>query len=249
MGLAVGPIPAHGAHIMNRTRLITKLPLLVVVIVAIAGAFFLRDRLTFAALSDNRDALIVFRDAHYAAAVALFMLAYIAIVTLSLPGATVATLTGGFLFGLFPGVIYNVIAATCGAVAIFLVARSGLGAGLSARIAKGGGAVARLQAALQNNVWSVLFLMRLVPAVPFFLANLIPAFVGVALLPFAVTTFLGIIPGTLVLTSVGSGLGEVLAQGGMPDLRILYSPQVLLPILGLAALSALPLFLKWRKKD
>jgi uncharacterized membrane protein YdjX (TVP38/TMEM64 family) len=247
-GLAHGPGTAHGARIMDRTRLTSKLPLLIVVIVAIAGAFFLRDRLTFAALSDNRDMLITFRDAHYAGAVLLFMLAYIVIVAFSLPGATLATLTGGFLFGLFPGVIYNVIAATTGAIAIFLVARSGLGAGLSARIADGGGKVARLQDGLQKNVWSVLLLMRLVPAVPFFLANLIPAFVGVALWPFAVTTFLGIIPGTLVLTSVGSGLGEVLKTGGMPDLSILYSPQVLLPILGLAALSALPLVLKWRKK-
>jgi uncharacterized membrane protein YdjX (TVP38/TMEM64 family) len=248
MGLAVGPIPAHGAHIMDQNRLIAKLPLLIVIIVAIAGAFLLRDRLTFTALSENREALLAFRDANYIGAVVVFMAAYIAIVAFSLPGATVATLTGGFLFGLFPGVIYNVVAATIGATAIFLAARSGLGAGLSERMAKGGGAVARVQAGLQENVWSVLLLLRLAPVVPFFLANLIPAFVGVKLFPYAVTTFFGIMPGALVLTSVGSGLGEVLEQGDMPDLSILYSPQVLLPILGLVALAALPLLLKWRRK-
>lgn len=232
---------------MDRTRLLTKLPLIIVVVVAIAGAFVLRDQLSFEALAKNRERLIAFRDANYIGAVVVFIAGYIAIVAFSLPGATVATLTGGFLFGLFPGVLYNVLAATTGAIAIFLVARSGLGAGLSRRMADGGGAVARIQAGLQDNVWSVLFLLRLTPVVPFFLANLIPAFVGVALLPFAVTTFLGIIPGTLVLTSVGSGLGEVLAQGGMPDLSILSTPMVLLPILGLAALAALPMLLKWRK--
>jgi uncharacterized membrane protein YdjX (TVP38/TMEM64 family) len=247
-GLAQKPVPAHGADIMTRTQLLAKLPLLIVVIAAIAGAYFLRDQLSFAALAKNRDALLAFRDANYFGAVAAFMLAYIAIVAFSLPGATVATLTGGFLFGLFPGVIYNVVAATIGAIAIFLAARTGLGASLSARMAAGGGAVARLQAGLQNNVWSVLLLMRLVPAVPFFLANLIPAFVGVALLPFAVTTLVGIIPAALVFTSIGSGLGEVLAQGDMPDLSIFYSPQVLLPILGLALLAAFPMLLKLRKK-
>jgi uncharacterized membrane protein YdjX (TVP38/TMEM64 family) len=247
MGLAQGPIPAHGAGIMDRTRLLSKLPLLIVAIVAIAGAFFLRDRLTFAALSTNRDMLIAFRDAHYIGAVALFMLAYIAVVAFSLPGATLATLTGGFLFGLFPGVIYNVVAASIGAVSIYLAARSGLGAGLSARMAQGGGKVARLQAALQDNVWSALLFLRLAPVVPFFLANLIPAFVGVKLVPFAVTTFVGIMPGALVLTSIGSGLGDVLATGGMPDLSLLYSPQVLLPVLGLALLAALPMLLKLRK--
>lgn len=247
MGLAKGPIPAHGAQ-MDRTRVFSKLPLLIVVLVAIAGAFLLRDQLSFDALAKNREHLLAFRDANYTTAVLAFILAYIAIVAFSLPGATVATLTGGFLFGLFPGVIYNVVAATAGAVAIFLVARSGLGAGLSQRMAEGGGAVSRVQAGLQKNVWSVLFLLRLTPVVPFFLANLIPAFVGVGLVPFAVTTFLGIIPGGLVLTSVGSGLGKVLAAGGTPDLSILTAPHVLLPILGLACLAALPLLLKLRKK-
>jgi uncharacterized membrane protein YdjX (TVP38/TMEM64 family) len=247
MGLAVGPITAHGADIMDRHPLLAKLPLLIVVLVAVAGAFLLRDQLSFEALAKNRERLLAFRDANYIGAVAVFIAAYIAIVTFSLPGATVATLTGGFLFGLFPGVLYNVAAATMGAIAIFLVARSGLGAGLSKRMAQGGGAVAKVQAGLQNNVWSVLFLLRLTPVMPFFLANLIPAFVGVALFPFAVTTFFGIIPGTLVLTSVGSGLGDVLATGGMPDLSILYSPMVLFPVLGLAALAALPLLLKLRK--
>jgi uncharacterized membrane protein YdjX (TVP38/TMEM64 family) len=247
-GLAQNTFAAHGAPIMDQNQLLSKLPLVFVGLVAVAGAFLLRDQLSFDALAKNREALLAFRDANYAGAVALFMLTYVVIVGFSLPGATVATLTGGFLFGLFPGVFYNVIAATVGAVAIFLVARSGLGAGLSARMAAGGGAAARLQAGLQSNVWSVLLLMRLVPAVPFFLANLIPAFVGVALLPFAVTTFLGIIPGTLVFTSVGSGLGQVLAQGGTPDLSVLYAPQVLLPMLGLAALAALPMLLKLRKK-
>jgi uncharacterized membrane protein YdjX (TVP38/TMEM64 family) len=84
----------------------------------------------------------------------------------------------------------------------------------------------------------------LIPVVPFFVANLVPALVGVALLPFAVTTFLGIIPGALVYTSVGAGLGEVLDRGETPDLGIIFTPAILLPILGLAALAALPIVLK-----
>jgi uncharacterized membrane protein YdjX (TVP38/TMEM64 family) len=56
-----------------------------------------------------------------------FVAAYVAIVALSLPGATVATLTGGFLFGMFPGVLLNVTGATIGACLIFLAARAGFG--------------------------------------------------------------------------------------------------------------------------
>ena len=111
-----------------------------------------------------------------------------------------------------------------------------------------GGGASRLQTALRENQWSALFIMRLVPALPFVLANLLPAMVGVRLLPFAVTTFIGIIPGTLVFTSVGAGLGKVFAEGERPDLGVIFSRPVLLPLLGLAALSALPFLLKMRKK-
>jgi uncharacterized membrane protein YdjX (TVP38/TMEM64 family) len=227
-----------------------RLPLILIAFAAATGFFFLRDQLSFAALDANREALLAFRDANYALSALLFVLAYTVIVGLSLPGATAATLTGGFLFGLFPGVIFNVLGAGSGAILVFLAARAGLGADISARIAATGGAAARLQTGLQKNVWSALFTMRFIPAVPFFLSNLLPAFAGVRLLPFAVTTFLGIIPGALVFTSVGSGLGEVFAAGGSPDLSIIFSPAVLLPLLGLAALSALPTILRaFRRKE
>jgi uncharacterized membrane protein YdjX (TVP38/TMEM64 family) len=104
--------------------------------------------------------------------------------------------------------------------------------------------VRRIKAGIDDSQWEMLFLIRLVPAVPFFVANLVPALVGVPLFRFAVTTFLGIVPGALVFTSVGAGLGEVFARGERPDLGIIFEPHVLLPILGLCALAALPLVLK-----
>lgn len=234
----------------KRGALARRAPILIILAVAAVGAFTLRDQLSFAALAENREALIAYRDAHYLLAVVGFMAAYTLIVAFSLPGATIATLTGGFLFGVFPGALFNVTAATLGAVAIFLAARSGFGARFAERVEQGGGAVARLKAGLRDNELSVLFLMRLVPAVPFFLANLIPAFMGVSLGRFALTTFLGIIPGGVVYTWVGAGLGDVFARGETPDLGIIFEPQILGPILGLAALAALPIAVKAiRKKE
>jgi uncharacterized membrane protein YdjX (TVP38/TMEM64 family) len=222
-----------------------KLPFLLILSVAGIGAFVLRDHLTYDALAKNRDVLIAFRDQNYLLAVLGFIAAYIAIVAFSLPGATIATLTGGFLFGIFPGALFNISAATIGATLIFLAAKHGFGARFADRIAERGGAAARLQAALQENEWSALMIMRLAPVVPFFLANLIPAFVGVRASRYIITTFFGIMPGGLVLTSIGSGLDSVFASGEMPDLSILFAPHVLLPILGLMALSALPIILKY----
>ena len=228
--------------------LLTRLPILIVLVVAVIGAFTLKDHLSFAALADNRERLLAFRDAHYLWAVLGFVAAYVGIVAFSLPGATIATLTGGFLFGVFPGALFNVAAATLGAVAVFLAARAGFGQAIARKVKAGGGAGARLMAGLRENEWSVLFMMRLIPAVPFFIANLIPAFVGTRVVPFAVSTFLGIIPGGVVYTSVGAGLGEVFARGETPDLGIIFAPHILLPILGLAALSALPIVVKKFRK-
>ncbi len=221
-----------------------RLPLLAILAVALLGAFFLRDYLSFETLAENREALIAFRDANYLATVAGFIAIYVVIVAFSLPGATVATLTGGFLFATFPGALFNVTAATLGAICIFQAARWGLGDRLAARLEGAGGTVQKIKAGIDANQWEMLFLIRLVPAVPFFVANLVPAFVGVPLSRFAITTFLGIIPGAVVYTSVGAGLGEVFARGETPDLGIIFEPHILLPILGLCALAALPIVLK-----
>ena len=227
-----------------------RLPILLILVAAVAGAVFLRDRLSFDALAQNRDALLAFRDAHFLWASVGFLAVYIAIVALSLPGGTIATLAGGFLFGLFPGAVYNVVGASLGAVAVFLAARAGFGAEVAARLQAGRGPVARLQAGLQQNQWSALLIMRLLPILPFFLVNLIAASVGVRLWPFVVTTLLGIIPASLVFTSIGAGLGDVLAAGEAPDLGIIFTPPILLPLLGLAALAALPVVVKaWRGKE
>lgn len=230
------------------TKYRDRLPILLILVAAVVGAVFLRDQLNFAALAENRQALLAFRDANLMLASVGFVSAYIIIVALSLPGATIATLTGGFLFGMFPGTLYNVVGATIGAVGIFLAARAGFGAAMAARMTSG--APARVKAALQQNQWSALLIMRLVPVLPFFLANLIPAFVGIRLVPFALTTLVGILPGALVFTSIGAGLGEVFARGETPDLGVIFTPPVLLPLLGLAALAALPVLLKsLRGKD
>ena len=197
-----------------------KLPLVAIIVAAVIGFWTLRDYLSFEALRDNREALLAFRDANYLQTVLAFIGIYIAIVAFSLPGASIATLTGGFLFATFPGALFNIVGATTGAALIFLAAKWGLGERLAARMESSDGAVKKFKDGIDENQWSMLFLMRLVPAVPFFVANLIPAMVGVSLFRFVITTFIGIIPGSVVFTSVGAGLGEVFESGETPNLGI-----------------------------
>lgn len=223
------------------------LPFLAILLVATVGFFLLRDLLSFETLRDNRESLIAWRDGNYAIAVMTFMAIYVVVVAFSLPGATVMTLTGGFLFGTFPGTLFNVASATLGAIAIFLAAKSGLGDMLHRKMlarSPDESRMRRIEAGLRRNEVSYLLLMRLVPAVPFFIANLAPAFMGVGLRNFALTTFFGIIPGGLVYTAVGAGLGDVFSRGETPDLGIIFEWQILGPILGLCLLAALPILLK-----
>ncbi|MDJ0627679.1 MAG: TVP38/TMEM64 family protein [Rhodobacter sp.] len=221
-----------------------RLPLIAIAVVAVIGAFTLRDYLSFETLRDNREALLAFRDANYLLTVLAFMAIYVVIVAFSLPGATVATLTGGFLFATFPGALFNITAATIGATAIFTAARWGFGERLGAKLEGSEGVVKKIKDGIDENQWSMLFLIRLVPAVPFFVANLVPSFMQVPTHRFVISTFLGIIPGGVVYTSVGAGLGEVFARGETPNLGIIFEPQILLPILGLCVLAALPIVIK-----
>jgi uncharacterized membrane protein YdjX (TVP38/TMEM64 family) len=221
-----------------------RAPLVIIILFAVLGAVLFRDVLTFEVLRDNRDMLIAYRDQHYLLSVLIFIAIYIVLVAFSLPGATLATLTGGFLFATFPGVLLNLTGATLGAIGIFLATKAGLGDRLAARMETSEGAIKRFKDNIDDNQWSALFLIRLVPAVPFFVANVLPALFDVPLSRFAVSTFFGIIPGTLILTSVGAGLGDVFDSGETPDLSFVFSPPVLLPILGLCLLAALPIIIK-----
>ena len=227
-----------------KNGLMRNLPLIVILCVAAIGAFTLRDYISFDALRDNRETLIAYRDAHFVLSVLVFLAAYVVIVAFSLPGALAATLTGGFLFGTFGGSAISVTAATRGATVIFLAARHGLGEKLKARMDASEGKIRKIKEGLDENQWSMLFLLRLVPVVPFFVANLVPAFLAVPVHRYVISTFLGIIPGSLVYSSVGAGLGAVFERGESPDLGIIFEPHILLPIAGLCLLSLLPVLIK-----
>ena len=228
----------------DKTGIGRMLPILLIGTFAVAGGITLKDFLTFQALADNREALLAFRDSNYVGTVLGFIFIYMLIVAFSLPGATIATLTGGFLFATFPGALFNMTAATLGATVIFIAARRGFGEKLGAKLEASDGMVKKIKEGIDENQWPMLFLIRLVPAVPFFVANLVPSFLEVPLQRFMISTFFGIIPGAVVYTSVGAGLGAVFERGETPNLAIIFEPQIIGPIIGLCVLAALPILIK-----
>ena len=234
-------MPDEAPHPLSIRRFV---PLALLVL---AGALFFtlegHRYLSFTALAEHRERLCEFVAHGGVGAAIAFVLVYAGLVALSVPASALLTITSGFLFGPWLGTLYAVIGATIGATVVFIAARAGL-AGL---VERAGPRVRRLEAGFREDALSYLLVLRLVPIFPFWLVNLAAGAVGLGLPIYVFATFIGMIPTSFIYASLGSGLGDLLAQGHHPDLAILYQPSVLLPIIGLAALVLLPVVYKrWR---
>ena len=218
------------------------LPLAVIVLAT--GLFLalnLQRFLSFDTLRDNRDTLQAFVGENAVVAVLIYMAIYMVAVALSLPGGLVLTVTGGFLFGNVFGTLWAVIGATIGATGIFLAARTALGDSLRK---KAGPALKRMEDGFRKDAFNYLLFLRLVPLFPFFIVNLVPAFLGVPTHTFIIATLIGIIPGTFVFAQVGRGLDSVLATGGEPDISTVLTTDVVIALVALAVLSIVPVIVK-----
>ena len=207
------------------------LPILLGVGTAV-GLFFyfnLGQFLSLEALKQNRDQLLAFTEAHYASAVGLFILAYIVVTGLSLPGAVILTLAGGFLFGSVLGTLFVNLGATTGATLAFLAARYLLRDWVERKFGKWLGS---LQQGFAENAFSYLMTLRLIPLFPFFAINLVSGLTRMNVGTYVAATALGIIPGSFVYAYAGRQLGTI------NSLKEIASPNVIgaFVLLGLLAL-------------
>jgi uncharacterized membrane protein YdjX (TVP38/TMEM64 family) len=164
--------------------------------------------LSLEALIAHRDRLQGFVAEHEALALAAYTLVYIGVVALSLPGAAVLTVLGGFLFGWLVCGVVTVLAATVGSTVVFLIARTSFGEGL---VRKAGPRLTKLADSFRADAFTYLLFLRLVPLFPFWLVNLAPALVGTPLKTFVLATLIGIMPGTFAFAFAGAGLDSVVA--------------------------------------
>ncbi|MEO8486535.1 MAG: TVP38/TMEM64 family protein [Betaproteobacteria bacterium] len=205
---------------------------LVALFVGVVAAFFALDGQRYLALDTikaNRDTLLAFTERHFVGALAIGFVVYVLATAFSLPGGLVLSLTMGFIFGRWVGTVLVVIAATVGAMIVFLAARYAFAETARKRLGSLG---ERINAGFTENALAYLLFLRLVPVFPFFLVNLAPAFTSIPLRTYVLGTFLGIIPGTFVFVNLGQTLGRI------ETLRGLVSPETLgaFALLGLFAL-------------
>jgi len=196
------------------------------------GAFFYFDLgrfLSLTALKENRDSLLVFTDANFARAVGIFIAAYVIVTGLSLPGAVILTLAGGFLFGPVLATLLVNIGATTGATLAFLTARYLLRDTVEQKFGKWLGP---FQEGFAKNAFNYLLTLRLIPLFPFFVVNLVSGLTRVNAWTYLTATAVGIIPGSFVYAYAGRQLGSI------NSLKEIASPNVVgaFVLLGLLAL-------------
>lgn len=202
-----------------------------------AGVF---DLLSLETLQRRRGELTAFVEAHRVLAYAIFVAIYALATLFALPGVLWITIAGGFLFGLAGGTLATSVGATIGATGLFLAARY-LFADFFRR--RAGRFLQRVEAGFQRNAISYLLSMRFIPIVPFFIANIAPAFLGVRTPLFVITTFVGILPGVIAYTWIGAGLGAAFDAGESPDLAT-FARQLLPAFAALGALSLAPVIVR-----
>ena len=195
----------------------------------------------FETLRENRMFLVSMVAEHAVLAGLIYMAAYVLVVAFSLPGGALMTITGGFLFGSAWGTVWVVISATIGATILFIVAKSALGDPLRA---KAGPWMQKMEAGFRENALNYLLVLRLIPLFPFFVVNLVPAFLGVSLRIYFIGTLFGIIPGSFVYATVGAGLGSIFDSGEAFSLQGILTPEIVTALIGLAVLAVIPVIYK-----
>ena len=185
-------------------------------------------------LREQQEVLQTFVAENLVLAVAIFVAVYAAATLFMLPGALWITIAGGFLFGLVGGSLATIAGATLGASMLFFAAKTSIGSALRDRA---GPFMAKMEAGFNESPLSYMFALRLIPVVPFPVANIAPALLGAKYREYAITTALGIVPGVVAYTLVGSGLGATFAAGEDPNLAIV--AQNMLPALAALGVVAL----------
>lgn len=232
---------------------------LVVALLVFAWSMGWFEHVSLSNLIARRQALAENVAESFILALAVYFLVYAALVAVSFPGATLLTVSGGFLFGGLTCGIVTVFAATAGATIIFLIARSSFGDVLEKRA---GPFVSRMVDGFRRDAFNYLLFLRLAPIFPFWVVNIVPGLVSMRLRTFVAATFLGIIPGTFAYAFIGAGLDSVIAAQERADpgcaaagtCRIdpsaLVTTKLLVAMLALAVVSLLPVLLrKWRASN
>jgi uncharacterized membrane protein YdjX (TVP38/TMEM64 family) len=206
--------------------------------------FHLYDYLTLDTVKHYQNTAEQWTNSHYSLAVTMYLLIFTALIACAIPCATFFTILGGFLFGTI-AIVYAELGTTAGGLILFLAVRTALGSRIAA---KSSGWIKKLEAGFQENAFNYLLTLRLIPIFPCWISNIAAGILNVPIKTFLAATMLGIFPATVIYALAGRSLDTILMDTSKPLSSIIFTPSVLLPLLGLAILSLFPVIYRYVKK-
>jgi uncharacterized membrane protein YdjX (TVP38/TMEM64 family) len=208
----------------------------------IAFIFGGADYISLETIRTNKEELKQFIQAKYTTSVIIFIFIYVVTTACSIPGAAILSLLGGYLYGVSLGAMFSLTGATIGACALYFAARTALGDTLKSRA---GPAIVNMQDGFKKNSFSYMLFLRLVPVFPFFLVNLVPAFLQVRFSTYFFASVMGMAPGAIAFALTGVGLDKILLKGDNVDISILVTEELMFGLIGLGVLALFPVFYKF----
>jgi uncharacterized membrane protein YdjX (TVP38/TMEM64 family) len=220
------------------------LPLLII----LSGffAFFqfnLYRYLSFENLRAHQYLLLTWTHSHFVTAIFLYMTGYVITILCAIPSSLICMLIAGYLFGAWCGFLCVYVGAIIGSTLFFLIIKTSLLEMIEEKMSE---RVRVFEKGFQKNAFNYILMLRLIPIFPFFLVNIASALFGVRLFAFCMATMLGIVPATIIYTSIGSNLGVFFSQDVPPSLNLIFQPHFLIPLLFLAVLAILPVLCKYK---
>lgn len=236
---------------MTRQRAVMLLrrfaaPVVLVTLFVVAVGSGLAKHLSLEDLRAQGQALQAFTREQPLLSAVIYVALYVLTVSISLPGALIMSLTGGFLFGPVWGGAAAVTGATGGSTVVYLVCRTAFADFLRRKPFP---LLLRIEEGFRVNAFSYLLTLRLIPAFPLLLVNMASGLMAIPVRTFLAASFLGMVPSSFVYAGIGAGLGHVFARGEPVSLHTLLSPRIYLPIVAMGVLAFLPpLWRLWRSR-
>lgn len=221
-----------------RQGLFKKLAI-VAVIAALVAIYFLFDLgqyFTLDYIKDSRERFEVLYAEHTFLILGSYFLLYVVVTALALPAATVVTLAGGALFGLWVGVIVVSFASTMGAALAFLISRYLLRDWVQRKF---GDKLAKVNEGIRKDGPFYLFTLRLIPVFPFFVINTVIGLTPMRLWTYTWVSQVGMFPATVVYVNAGKELGQLDSLSGLlsPSLIVSFTILGLFPLVVKKALG------------
>ncbi len=205
---------------MNTKQTKVLLFLGIALVVALFFFFDLQRFLTLESIKARQHDFEGFYQDHSAATITAYMVIYILVTAMSLPGAAVMSLAGGALFGLVTGTIMVSFASTIGATLAFLLSRFLFRESIQKKF---GDKLKNINQGIKKDGNFYLFTLRLVPVFPFFMINVVMGLTPIKTLSFYWVSQVGMLPGTIVYLNAGTQLGKLESAAGILSPAIIFS--------------------------